>query len=104
MVHDYSMAAWLLSPVPEIRQDVADNLTNEEHMAVDRLLPKLFLSHEDTEEDVEIKTVELLNIFWDEYELFKSKHGVFSSRPHMWSSSDIHNNMTHHPPLAQEIF
>jgi hypothetical protein len=41
--HPYSIAAWMLSPCPEIRAHVRANITYKHKLAMEGLLLKLFL-------------------------------------------------------------
>ena len=94
LVHDYSIAGWMLSPIPAIMEDAATNHIGFHRLAVDRLIKKLFAPSANyrTEEDRNVALGDLLNTFWTEHENFHSKCGCFANREHIWQSKDIHGN------------
>jgi hypothetical protein len=95
LVHDYSIAGWMLSPIPDIMEDAAKNNKGFHRLAVDRLIKKLMAPSGDyaTEEDRHEAVGHLLNTFWTEHEHFHSKGGPFANREHIWQSKDIHGKV-----------
>jgi hypothetical protein len=77
MCHDFAITAWLLSPCPEIRAHVKENLQFEHKLAAERLLLKLFLPDDLTPVAAAIKTSVMIDQFWNEYELFENRLGPF---------------------------
>jgi hypothetical protein len=85
LVHEYSISAWMLSPIPEVYADAKENQRGEDRMAMERLFRKLF-SHEETSHK-EMTMDEIMDRFWTEYEDFLSKAGVFAGRDYIWNAS-----------------
>lgn len=81
---DWSIAGWLLSPIPEIYEDAKANVHRLSIKAMDRLIQKLKLPQ--LEQD-ETQMESFLNTFWSEFEKFKSKTDMYS-RTHIWSASN----------------
>ncbi len=84
LVNDFTVAAWLLSPIPDVYQDSITNSTGDHRMAVDRLLKKMFASSLADDSD-ELAT--LFNDFWEEFEHFKSKTGPFD-KAYIWKANN----------------
>ena len=93
LINDFTIAGWLLSPIPEVYDDSSTNAKGEHRDAVDRLLKKMYASDMADDSD-ELAT--LYNDFWDDYEHFKSKTGPFQ-RTYIWKNinSDLHNGRSH---------
>jgi hypothetical protein len=94
LVTDFAIAGWLLSPIPEVYRDSSSNQTGEHRDAVDRLLKKM-MGSEFAEDSDELAAI--MNTFWEEFEQFKSKSGVFS-RAYIWSettNSDLSSGKSH---------
>jgi hypothetical protein len=66
LVHPYSIAAWMLSPCPEIRAHVRANITYEHKLAMEGLLLKLFLPADLTPEEEMARKATVLDEFWNE--------------------------------------
>jgi hypothetical protein len=90
LVHDYAIAGWLLSPVQEIRADVASNMTMDVRKALERVTLKL-LGYASTKK----QQGEMLNTLWAQYEHFQNKTGHYASRDHIWSSPDLERGDSH---------
>ena len=84
LVSDFAIAGWLLSPIPEIYKDSADNMTGKYRDAVDRLLKKMMASDYADDSD---ELAEIMNTFWEEFEQFKNKSGPFD-KSYIWSEQN----------------
>jgi hypothetical protein len=94
LVTDFSIAGWLLSPIPEVYDDSSSNQTGEHRTAVDRLLKKLMGSDFADDSD---ELARVMNTFWEEFEQFKSKTGPFE-RAYIWNqttNSDLSLGKSH---------
>jgi hypothetical protein len=89
LVHSYSVAGWMLSPVEEIMEDAKANHSGDHILLVENLLVKLF--PHDTQENKNM----MINTFWDEHTQFHSKLGPYANRDHIWKSTDLENNQSH---------
>lgn len=84
LITDWSIAGWMMSPIPEIYDDARANAGRMDIEALDRLIRKLkFPQLEQDEEAMD----QFLNKFWAELEHFKSKTEMYS-RAHIWSKSN----------------
>jgi hypothetical protein len=91
LVHAYSVAAWLVSPISEVREDSKLNKTGEHILIVEGLLAKLY-----KDELGDFKNLgDLYNKFWEEYEQFSNMTGVYSGRNHIWISNDVQDGRSH---------
>lgn len=86
--HDMAITGWMVSPLPECREDAMHNHEGYHRDAVERLIKKLF-GPEAEENRWNMGSV--LNLFWDEFEHFQSMTGPFKDRDHIWNSVDIRN-------------
>jgi hypothetical protein len=84
--HPFAIAGYYLCPVPEVMEHRKLNGTGCERIEVEQLLVKLFLPEE--EEDSKAAST-LIDKFWDEFDLFEGRRGVFYSRPCLWSSASL---------------
>ena len=94
LVHDYSIAGWILSPTEEIRRDSHENYTYEHKQAIQRLIKKLLVPKTGTTAEHEADCNEAYNMFWDEFECFRSKTEYYRDK-HIWISADAHGNKAH---------
>lgn len=85
LINDFTIAGWLLSPIPEVYFDSCANMTGEHRDAVERLLKKMYASDMADDSD---ELAALLSDFWDEYEQFKSKTGPFE-KSYIWKAGNI---------------
>ena len=78
MTHQYSLAAYLLSPHPQIMKHAASH-KSEQHMdAVAALISKLLLPRDIISTDERSRTrAEMVHTFWEEYSDFTLKMGKF---------------------------
>lgn len=84
LISDFAVAGWLLSPIPEIYQDASLHMTGSHRTAVDRLLKKMFASEFADDSD---ELARIMNTFWDEFELFRSKSGHFGTA-YIWNANN----------------
>jgi len=82
---DFAIVGWMLSVMPDIREDVRENENGEHRLAVERLLMKFFSNM--PREMIDQK----IDKFWTEYEKFKAKMEPYN-RQHIWNSPDCKNN------------
>ena len=83
LVTDFSIAGWVLSPIPEVYNDCKRNMTGEHRNAVERLLIKMMASEFADDSD---ELAEITYFFWEEFEQFQSKTGPFD-KAHIWNCS-----------------
>ena len=83
------------SPVPAIRADVEAHHNGHHRNKVEELFFKLMVpdNYIDSTERNDKGQV-MIDKFWDEYEQFASKTGVFANRS-IWDTPDIHENRSH---------
>ena len=79
LVSDYAIAAWMLSPIDEIRLQVSEHHNGSDCLTVERVLTKLYSG-----DDVDMGT--LVDQFWVEWEMFHSKTGESYGRKFIWNS------------------
>ncbi len=82
LLNDFSRAAYLMSPVPEIlaHSTNPENKDPEDFRAVDRLISKIFGDYSLTGEARDHHTAGLIHEFHSEYRKFKNKQGDFQSK------------------------
>jgi hypothetical protein len=85
LITDFSIAGWLLSPIPEIYEDAKGNKTGDDHDALERLLKKMMVP--DEKQDDEDFVAETINTFWAEYDAFSSKVKPYD-RPNAWHAQN----------------
>lgn len=97
LCHDFAKAGYILSPVPEIREHVKLHMSLDLKQAVERVLKKLFLPVDLSNEDEMRYLSTMYDVFWEEYDQFDSRTGpVFGeARAYIWNSADIINNRSH---------
>ena len=84
LVTDFAIAGWLLSPIPEIFEDSALNMTGEDRNVLERLLQKMMGTGMADDSD---EFAAIMNTFWSEYEDFKSKSGPFG-KAYIWNAKN----------------
>jgi hypothetical protein len=83
LVTDFSIAGWLLSPIPQVYNDCKQSMTGEHRNAVERLLIKMMGSEFADDSD---ELASLLYFFWEEFEQFQSRSGPYE-KSHIWNLS-----------------
>lgn len=93
LIHDFSIAGWLLSPTSDVYVDSSANSTGQHRDAVDRLLKKMYASELSDDSD---ELAALLNDFWEEFEHFKTKTGPYD-KAYIWKASnpDLRSGRSH---------
>ena len=93
LINDFSIAGWLLSPIPDVYNDSRENSNGQHRNAIDRLLKKMFASQLSDDSD---ELANLLNDFWEEFEHFISQTGPFE-KAYIWkyNNPDLHHGRSH---------
>ena len=96
LLHEYSIAGWLLSPAAPIMAQAFNNYTKEDRRAMETVLLKLLLKPQPTEQATKAAKLHLLVTFWSEFEAFHNRQGEFHpemlgwddgrrlTHPHLW--------------------
>ena len=94
--HDYAVAAWMLSPCPEIQQQVRERNISDDKEACNNLLKKLFVPRTLTDAESNALLAKIEDEFWGEWNEFMSRSGkIFGAELRKWLSDDISNNRSH---------
>ena len=92
---DHVRAAYMLSPNPIVQKHAKENPDPEDHLAIERLLVKMFVPDYDPGDDEsEARKAYVLDKFWDEYGTFQNHTGFFA-RKSIWISAE-NEQMMHH--------
>ena len=93
LINDFTIAGWLLSPIPEVYSDASIHSTGEHRLAMERLLKKMYATELADDSD---EFAILFNDFWADFEHFKSRTGPFN-KPYIWKESnpDLHSGRSH---------
>ena len=95
MDHHYSLAAYLLSPHPQIMKHAASHKSERHHDAVAALISKLLLPKDIVSSKERSRTrAEMVHTFWMEYSDFTLKVGKFSN-PDMWIIAEDPTQFAH---------
>ena len=88
LVHDYSISGWLLCPIPEVMEDARKYHKGSDRNAMERLFRKLFLQPGgEAVGDNSMNCTEVIDKFWEEFEMFQSKTGDFGGgREYIWAT------------------
>lgn len=92
---NYAIAGWLLSPIPDIYEDSSLNQNGGHRDIVDSLLRKV-MGGDFADDSNELH--DMLNTFWDEFEMFKTKTGPFD-KAYIWSPQN-QDRVTISPPAG----
>jgi len=92
LMHPFSIAAWLCSPVPQVQETW--KIDEGHKKVVNALIVKLYGTHGLNEPQTKREGDDLINCFWDEHHHFATKTGPFSDS-YKWTSADILNNRSH---------
>ena len=85
--HDYSIAGWALSVMPEVREDCLECMTGEHHNAIERVITKLHLAPCPNKATKGMSIEAIIDLFWDEFKTFQQKLDPFDKQ-HRWNSQD----------------
>ena len=91
LLHNFAIAAWILSPIPEIMKHARDIMKNAEdnlryRVQVDDLIDRLFHGED---------TGKVKDTFWQEWDDFSDKRGVAYDRDFIWNGTNIENGETY---------
>ena len=81
-----------------IQEDVRINSDGMDRLEVEKLLEKLFKKDRRFWLDDKFKGRDwgdILCEFWDQWQEFNTRKGLYYSRPHIWASEDIRNGKTY---------
>ena len=93
LMHLYSISAWICSPVDQVR-GTWYKMDEGDKQVLNKLLCKLYITPGLTKAETDKASAELINLFWDEWEQFSTKTGVFEAK-YKWASADIDENRSH---------
>ena len=95
MNHQYSLAAYLLSPHPQIMKHASSHKTEQHHDAVAALISKLLLPKDIVSSEERNRTrAEMVHTFWTEYSDYTLKMGKFDN-PDMWMIAENPLQLAH---------
>ena len=79
--HGYAIAGWALSLLPEVWDDVKQRMNGQHRDAIERVITKLHQPpFPNASNDIDITDITgVLDIFWDEFDQFKSQKGVYKN-------------------------
>ena len=92
--HDYAIAGWALSVMPEVRADVAARMTGVHRDAIENVIKKLHTAPCPNPKVAGKSEAEIIDIFWDEFKAFQQLHPPFN-QAHRWNSLDATNGRSH---------
>ena len=93
--HDFAIAGWALSILPEIREDVKLNLDGDKRIAIERVIAKLHVVPNPNSEVATDEVVVIIDTFWKEFGDFQNKTGVYVLRPGRFLLPDAINGNSH---------
>ena len=82
--NDCAITGWILSTIPQIREDVMAQMKGWHHDSAERVIKKLY-AH-----DIDIDIDTMCDTFWNEFKHFQYKTGNFSSATR-WNTADAIN-------------
>ena len=86
--NDCAITGWILSTIPQIREDVMARMKGWHRDSVECVIKKLY-AH-----DIDIDIGTICDTFWNEFKDFQYKTGHFSS-PARWNTADAVNGNSH---------
>jgi len=93
LIQPFLISAWICSPVPQV-QATWCKMDEGDKGVVNALLVKLHVDLGLTSAQTEKESDDLINCFWDEWDLFSSRSRHFEATC-KWSSADILENRSH---------
>jgi hypothetical protein len=93
LMHPFSIAAWICSPVPQV-QATWGRMDESDKRVVNALIVKFYGTHGLNEPQTRKESDEMISLFWDERDHFATRSGDFADG-YKWTSSDILNNRSH---------
>jgi hypothetical protein len=96
MCNPYVIAAWALSPHPDIQTHCRQNMSPKYKVIIRDLLFKLLLEDDLPPANVDQRKGVIANTFWEEWYTFNNRTGdIFGNSNYCWSSQDIVTNKTY---------
>ncbi len=93
--HDFAIAGWSLSILPEIRDDVRLNLDGDKRIAIERVIAKLHVAPNPNSKVANDEIDVIIDTFWKEFSDFQNKTGVYGLRPGRFLLPDAINGNSH---------
>jgi len=93
--HDFAIAGWALSILPEIRDDVRLNLDGDKRIAIERVIAKLHVAPNPNSKVANDEIDVIIDTFWKEFSDFQNKTGVYGLRPGRFLLPDAINGNSH---------
>ena len=77
--HGYTISGWCFCVLKEVREDVKENMSQEPHFALERIVNHLHAPPcpNQSKRIAGMKEGEILDRFWDEFQTFKKKRLPF---------------------------
>ena len=94
LINPYVIAGWSLSPHPTIQAHVKEHFNADFKKTISALVIKLLVPRMDDPVKYKQLCSKVLNTYWNEWDGFNTRSGVFDEELPCWSSSDIDNNQT----------
>jgi hypothetical protein len=93
IVSDFAIAGWMLSPIPEIQEQVRSMECADHRMCLERVVVKMFKPDMETDEEMD----SLVHDFWKEYQDFRDHVGIYDpkSRRSLWNNSALTDGRSH---------
>ena len=94
--HDYAIAGWCFCVLKEVREDVKENMTQEHHLALERVVKRLHVPPcpNKSKRIAGMKEGEIVDRFWDEFQTFKKESPPFDSASR-WNSQHALQGKSH---------
>ena len=94
--HDYAIVGWCLCVLKEVREDVKENMSQEHHLALERVVKRLHVPPcpNRSKRIAGMKEGEILDRFWDEFQTFKKESPPFDSASR-WNSQHALQGKSH---------
>ena len=94
--HEYAVAGWSVSVMPQVRADVSARMTGKHRDIIEEVITKLhFPPCPNKKKGIVGKTIgEIIHIYWQEFKHFQNKPGPFS-KEFRWLTSDAREGRSH---------
>ncbi len=79
--HDFAVAGWALSILPEFRNDVKLNLDGDKRIAIERVIAKLHVAPNPNYNVANDEIDVIFDTFWKEFGHFQNRTGVYGLCP-----------------------
>ena len=94
--HEYAVAGWALSVLPEVRADALERITGEHRDMIESVVLRLHVPP-CPNKNPKIRGMtdeEITDLFWEEYKLFTHKMGPYNKESR-WNSPDVKAGRSH---------